>query len=294
MRARRPACRCCASCTGAPAVAASAMALLAKSAAGVECSVLSWYSCSQLLLGRCGLPLLPPPLLLLADLLPPCHQSTTPCCAPLHCRALPASRCRPPTPMRRTTTRRPPSLSPRCTACMVRCCCLPPVASAYCVALPWVVMLPACKMQQQQTPEFKMHRLHGELLCACCCLLHCSALEVDIDSLQAESKRRRYTTRMVRCCCLLLCCSGNIMLRVSARPLQGWFRSRTVMLLPTAAVIQHPSDPLSSVPTPGIHMTGTVHSNGFGHLARLNGREGGSKRASGRQLMQVRWCDYFR
>lgn len=30
-----------------------------------------------------------------------------------------------------------------------------------------------------------------------------------------------------------------------------------------------------------------MHSNGFGHLARLNGREGGSKRASGRQLMQV-------
>lgn len=33
---------------------------------------------------------------------------------------------------------------------------------------------------------------------------------------------------------------------------------------------------------------GTVHTNGFGHLMRLNGREGGSKRASGRQLMQAR------
>lgn len=30
-----------------------------------------------------------------------------------------------------------------------------------------------------------------------------------------------------------------------------------------------------------------MHSNGYGHLMRLNGREGGSKRASGRQLMQV-------
>lgn len=37
-------------------------------------------------------------------------------------------------------------------------------------------------------------------------------------------------------------------------------------------------------------LAGTVHSNGFGHLARLNGREGGSKRASGRQLMQARLC----
>ena len=36
-----------------------------------------------------------------------------------NCRALPASRCRRPTPMRRTTTRRPPSLSRRCTACTV-------------------------------------------------------------------------------------------------------------------------------------------------------------------------------
>ncbi|KAL4420457.1 hypothetical protein ABPG75_010113 [Micractinium tetrahymenae] len=35
---------------------------------------------------------------------------------------------------------------------------------------------------------------------------------------------------------------------------------------------------------------GTVHSNGYGHLMRLNGREGGSKRASGRQLMQL-WDD---
>jgi hypothetical protein len=32
---------------------------------------------------------------------------------------------------------------------------------------------------------------------------------------------------------------------------------------------------------------GTVHSNGFGHLMRLNGREGGSRGATGRQLMQV-------
>lgn len=33
-----------------------------------------------------------------------------------------------------------------------------------------------------------------------------------------------------------------------------------------------------------------MHSNGFGHLMRLNGREGGSTRASGRQLMQL-WDD---
>lgn len=39
---------------------------------------------------------------------------------------------------------------------------------------------------------------------------------------------------------------------------------------------------------PVAHAVGTVHSNGYGHLMRLNGREGGSKRASGRQLMQVR------
>lgn len=32
---------------------------------------------------------------------------------------------------------------------------------------------------------------------------------------------------------------------------------------------------------------GTVHSNGFGHLMRLNGREGGSKLATGSQLMQA-------
>ncbi|EFN52577.1 hypothetical protein CHLNCDRAFT_138584, partial [Chlorella variabilis] len=37
-------------------------------------------------------------------------------------------------------------------------------------------------------------------------------------------------------------------------------------------------------------MHGTVHSNGFGHLMRLNGREGGSKHATGRQLMQL-WDD---
>lgn len=49
----------------------------------------------------------------------------------------------------------------------------------------------------------------------------------------------------------------------------------------------------SPLPAAWHHPTfaGTVHSNGFGHLARLNGREGGSKRASGRQLMQVRLKD---
>jgi hypothetical protein len=40
-------------------------------------------------------------------------------------------------------------------------------------------------------------------------------------------------------------------------------------------------------PPPSLVTTGTVHSNGFGHLMRLNGREGGSRGATGRQLMQV-------
>ena len=41
---------------------------------------------------------------------------------------------------------------------------------------------------------------------------------------------------------------------------------------------------------------GVLHSNGFGHLLRVNGREGGSRRASGRQLMEL-WdglCARFR
>ena len=40
-------------------------------------------------------------------------------------------------------------------------------------------------------------------------------------------------------------------------------------------------------PAPRPHPAGSVHSSGYGHLMRLNGREGGSKTASGRQLMSL-------
>lgn len=63
-------------------------------------------------------------LLLLVLLLQRCRRCCRPSVArpepePLMRRALPASRCRPLTPMRRTTTRRRPSLSQKCTACTV-------------------------------------------------------------------------------------------------------------------------------------------------------------------------------
>lgn len=35
---------------------------------------------------------------------------------------------------------------------------------------------------------------------------------------------------------------------------------------------------------------GVLHLNGFGHLCRVNGREGGSSKYSGKQLMDV-WDD---
>lgn len=130
--------------------------------------------------------------------------------------------------------------------------------------------------------ESKMHRLHGAKLAAAGHALH--------------------GLRGMPCMATGCFATGAPRCRVcSARP-AGCFATgppRSWLAMSTQSVwsVTKPElvgQGLASTPRPSqraaLHAAGTVHSNGYGHLMRLNGREGGSKRASGRQLMQVRWA----
>ena len=115
--------------------------------------------------------------------------------------------------------------------------------------------------------ESKMHRMHGGRRGSPCC-----------GRRRASPPRHRGHRGGGRCCCRLLslgrcfCCQPLPHLRPSQNPSHSRCNSLPLPL--------HPAPPRPTA-------AGTVHSNGFGHLMRLNGREGGSKHATGRQLMQV-------